>query len=147
MADSFMANVPSNFDMNNFVQALRDTYMAKGFSVNAMGMGNTARIVFDKGCGGINMLLGLGKGITANCMFQNGMLIINYTDADWTSKIVGLCVGWFLCLIPFITSIVGCINQSGLTKEINNDITMILGQFGGYGGYGYGGQNYTQGNN
>lgn len=126
MAKSLMINVPQGFSVEGMCESLRDMYQAKGFSVNIMTMNNAVRMQFDKGCGGINMILGMGKGITATCVHQNNNLIVNYSDEEWTGKIIGLCIGWVLCFIPFITAIIGCINQSSLSKDISNDITMIV---------------------
>lgn len=126
MANTLMLNVPQGFDITAMGERLRETYQAKGFNVNLMTMNNCVKLQFDKNCGGINMLLGLGKGITATCTAQGDSLIVNYSDGDWTGKIIGLCVGWFLCFIPFITAIVGCVGQNSLPKDINNDITMIV---------------------
>ncbi len=126
MANTFMLNVPEGFDIIRMGERLRETYQAKGFTVTMANLNNCVRITFDKGCGGINMLLGLGKGITATCSVQGNSLIVNYSDGDWTGKIVGLVVGWILCLIPFITAIIGCIGQSQLPKDISNDIMMIV---------------------
>lgn len=127
MANTFMINVPNGFNLKEMGEKLRNVYQAKGFKVNIADMNNSTRIQFDKGCGGINMLLGMGKGITATCSLQGNNLIVNYSDGDWTGKIIGLAVGWFLCAIPFVTAIIGCVGQSSLPKEINGDITMIVG--------------------
>ena len=64
--------------------------------------------VSKKNCDGINLLMGLGKGITASCSLQNNTLVVNYLEGDWIGKIIGLAVGWILCFIPFITAIIGC---------------------------------------
>ena len=129
MANTLMVNVPDDFDIEKFGTELSEMYQAKGFTVQVMKMKNGVRLKFDKKTGGINMLLGLGLGVTATCSLQgNGNLIVNYSDADWTGKIIGLAVGWFLCLVPFITAIIGCLKQSSLTKEIDNDIMMLVNQ-------------------
>lgn len=129
MANTLMINVPPNFDMNVFAQRLASSYQSKGFTVNVMTMHNGARIQFDKNCGGINMLLGMGKGITATCILQGNGLVVNYSEAEWTGKIIGFAVGWFLCFVPFITAIIGSIGQYSLPGEINNEINMIVNSF------------------
>ncbi len=126
MADTFMMNVPPNFNLAYLGDRLRDSFQAKGFTVSMVQMNNSLRMTFDKGCGGINMILGMGQGITATCSIQGNSLVVNYSDAEWTGKIIGLVVGWLLCLIPFITALIGCINQSQLPKTINNEIMMIV---------------------
>lgn len=126
MANNVMLNVKPDFDMEVFANRLAETYRAKGFNVNVVNMNGNFMISFEKGKDGINNILGMGKAITANCMLMNNnTLNITFTDADWTGKIIACVVGWFLCLIPFITGIVGIVGQSGLPKEIGNDATMI----------------------
>ncbi len=126
MANTLMIDVPVNFDVNYLGNQLRERYQSKGFTVSMVSGNNNLRIQFEKNCGGINMLMGLGKGITANCFLQNNSLIVNYGEGDWVGKIVGLAVGWILCFVPFITALIGCVQQSGLPKEINEDIMEIV---------------------
>ena len=145
MADSIMFNVPQGFDFNLFIQRLSDKYRAEGFTVNVANFNGSVVMSFDKGTGGINMLLGMGEGIKATIMLQNGTMSINFSDGDWTGKIIGLVVGWFLCLIPFITAIIGCVKQSSLPKKIGNDATMIAASCGVNNPYNNG-YNYPNGN-
>ena len=123
MADTLMMNVPENFDLTAMAERVKEQFQMQGFIVSVMKMKNSVRIKFDKKCGGINMLLGLGQGITATCMLQNGdNLVVNYSEGDWTGKIVGVLVGWFLCMVPFITAIIGSFQQMSLPKKINDAI-------------------------
>ncbi len=127
MADTLMMNVPENFDLAAMAEKVKEDFQMKGFTVSIMKMKNSVRIKFDRKCGGINMLLGLGQGITVTCMVQGGdNLVVNYSDGDWTGKIVGLVVGWFLCSIPFWTALVGSFKQLGLPKKINDSIMMAV---------------------
>lgn len=128
MADNLMLNVAENFDVNAMAQQLADMYRAQGFTVNVANMNNSVIMEFDKGVGGINMLLGMDLGIKATMTVNNGTLMVNYSDAAWTGKIVGLVVGWFLCLVPFITAIIGSVKQSEFPKEISSNITMLSAQ-------------------
>ena len=125
MADNIMFNVKPDFNMDVFAGRLADTYRAKGFTVNVANMNGNYMLTFDKGTGGINTILGMGLGIKATCMLVNGALNITFSDAEWTGKIIACVVGWFLCLVPFITGIIGVVNQMGLPKQIGNDATMI----------------------
>ena len=104
MADNIMFNVKPDFDLALFANRLADTYRAKGYTVNVANLNGTCILTFDKDSGGLNNLLGLGEGIKATCMLNNDALCINFTDADWTGKIVACVVGWFLCLVPFINT-------------------------------------------
>ena len=129
MANTLMTNVTENFNLQAMAEEIKEKYQAKGFTVTVMTQKNGVRLKFDKKCGGINMLLGLGQGITATCMLQGkekDNLIVNFSDGDWTGKIIGLIAGWFLCLIPFVTAIIGSIKQSSLPKEISDDILMLV---------------------
>ncbi len=128
MADTVFINVTPNFDLYMFANQLAEKYKMEGFNVTVANFNNSVVLTFDKNTGGINMLLGLGQGIKATCMLANGTLSINFSDGDWTGKIIGLAVGWFICLIPFITAIVGCVKQSQLPKNIGNDAMVIASQ-------------------
>lgn len=121
-------NVPPNFNLHMFAGQLAEKYRMDGFTVTVADFNNSVVITFDKNTGGINMLLGLGEGIKATCMVANGVLSINFSDGDWTGKIIGLVVGWFICLVPFITAIIGCVKQSQLPKNIGNDAMMLVSQ-------------------
>ncbi len=128
MANNLMINVDEDLDLGNLAEEIADTYRGKGFTVTVAKLKNGAcTLVFDKGTGGINMLLGMGIGIKATMTAKNGMLNVNYSDAEWTGKIIGLIAGWFLCMVPFVTAIIGSVKQMGIAKEINNDITMLVG--------------------
>lgn len=126
MDNNFITNVTNNFSMEKLGYELQGKYRSKGFQVNIATINNGLIVQFDKGCGGINTFLGLGKGITANCTLQGNTLIVNYTNPEWTGKIIGLAIGWILCFVPFITSLIGCMGQLSLPKEINTDIMIIV---------------------
>ncbi len=131
MAENFMANISENFDIQKLTEELVQQYQAKGFNVRVLKMKNGAKITFDKKCGGINMLLGLGQGITANFTIhgkEKDTLSVTYSDGDWAGKIIGLIVGWFMCWIPCITAIIGIFKQLSLPKDINNDIQMLVSE-------------------
>ncbi len=148
MADTVYFNVAPDFDLQMFAGQLAEKYRMEGFTVTVANFNTAEVITFDKETGGINMLFGLGQGIKATCMVTDGVLTVNFSDGDWTGKIIGLLVGWFICLIPFITAIVGCVRQSQLPKKIGADAVMIASQmnqqFGGPGPQGpyNGGQPY-----
>lgn len=130
MADSVFFNVAPDFNLQMFAGQLAEKYRMEGFTVSVAEFNNTVVLTFDKSTGGINMLLGLGLGIKATCTVVNGVLTIAFSDAEWTGKIIGLCVGWFICFVPFITAIIGCVKQSQLPKNIGNDAMVIASQQG-----------------
>jgi len=129
MANNFMLNVSENFDVETMVNEITEMYQGKGYTVRVLKMKNGVKITVEKGVGGINMLLGLGQGITANCTVSGknkDMLSVNLSDGDWTGKIVGLVAGLFLCFVPFITAIIGILKQTSLQKDFANDIQMVI---------------------
>lgn len=130
MADSVMLNIGPNFDFNAFADRLAQMYAAQGFAVSVTDINNAKVIKFEKETGGINTVLGLGVGITATCSIYNGVLQIMYTDAEWNSKIIGGLIGWFVCLVPLITAIIGAVRQIDLPKNIGRDAGMIVAQMG-----------------
>ena len=127
MTDTRMFPVPPNFNMDEMIQKVTEMYQAKGFTVMAMPMGTGASIDFRKDDSGITKYIGLALGVRANIMMQNGNMIINFSDAEWTGKVVGLVIGWMFCLIPFIIALIGSLRQLELPKDIGNDIQMIVG--------------------
>lgn len=126
MADSTMFNVKENFDLNLFVKKLSETYKAKSYQVNVIELNGMTSITFEKNTDGVQNILGMSEKITANINYSNNVLSINYVDADWTMKIIACAVGWFLCLIPLITGVIGCSKQLSLPKNINRDAQMIV---------------------
>lgn len=132
MASNFSMNVSQDFNIGEFTEAISQQYQAQGFNVRVLKMNNSTKIVFDKGCGGMNTLLGLGQGISATCSLMGkdkDMLSVSFSDADWTGKIVGLAVGWIICFIPFITALIGLFRQLSLPKNIASDMQMILSNY------------------
>ncbi len=125
MANNIVINVKPSFNMSAFAEQLAQNYRAKGFSVTIANVGTTCAINFEKDTSGFNNFLGLSKNVKASCMLSGDVLSINFSDQDWTWKIIACVVGWFICCIPFITGIVGIVGQSGLPKEIGNDATVI----------------------
>jgi len=125
MANDFMVNVSENFDLDAMANEIAERYQAKGFNVRVLKMKKGLKITFDKNTGGINMLLGMGQGITATCMLtgkDSDMLNVTFSEGDWMGKIIGCSVGWFVCIIPVITAVIGITRQLSLPKDITNDI-------------------------
>ena len=125
---NFMANVSEEFDVQAMAEELAANLQAKGYTARAVKMKNGARIAIEKGRGGINTILGMGEGITVAIMKQgNETLVATFSDAEWTSKIIGFVVG-FLCLIPFITAIIGTIRQLSLPKSIESELALLVSE-------------------
>lgn len=124
-----MINISESFDIEAFAEKITELYQGTGYSVRTLKMKNGVKITVEKSVGGINMLLGMGQGITATCTLhgkEKDTISVNFSDGDWTGKIVGLIVGWFLCWIPCVTAIIGIVKQTGLEKKLKSDIEMAL---------------------
>ena len=121
-----MFPITPNFNMQELTKQITQIYQAKGFSVIAIPIGTGVSITFSKNDSGIQKFIGLSLGIKANIMLQNEHIIVNFSDAEWTGKIIGFAIGWILCFIPFIIAIVGSIQQSDLPKSIGTDIQMLV---------------------
>ena len=130
MANSAMIPIKPDFNMDEFVNKFTQMYTQKGFNVVPMNFGSGVSLQISKDDSGIKKFVGLALGITANITVNadKTSLIVNYTDAEWTGKIVGLAVGWFLCFIPFIIAICGCVKQSDFPNTVTNDIRMMAAQ-------------------
>ena len=125
MADNVMFNVRPSFDLFRFAEELANQYRAKGYLVNVANLNGTAVIRFEKGTGGINSVVGLAEGIRATCLLMGNALTITFSDAEWTSKIIGFVIGWILCFIPIITAAIGTVRQLELPKSIAGDAMLI----------------------
>ena len=127
MADTKIVAIRPDFNMNDLVNRLTQLYRQKGFEVTPMQIGNGISIQLSKDNSGIKKFVGLALGVTVNITVNESAnaLYLTFTDAEWTGKIVGLAVGWFLCLIPFCIAIYGCVKQSEFPNEITNDIRML----------------------
>ncbi len=125
MGETIIIPISDSFNMKDFVDKFTNMYKVKGFNVVPTLINNSATVVLDKGVGGINMLLGLGLGLTVTFLQVDRTLSVSFSNAEWTGKIIGLAVGWILCFIPFITAIVGSINQVQLPQNIGSDIRIL----------------------
>lgn len=126
MADTKMIPINSDFNMDNMVSKFTQMYKAKGFDVVSTKMGSGVSIKISKDDDGIKKFVGLALGVTANITVSDNALMINFTDAEWVGKIIGICVGWFVCLIPAIIAVYGVIKQVEFPKTVANDIQMII---------------------
>lgn len=72
---------------------------------------------------GLKNIIGLGVEVHANISVVNNVMQISIEN-EWTNKIVAIAVGWFCCLIPLITGIVGCVNQNELGTKVANNLQL-----------------------
>ena len=128
MAQPIYVNVPENFSMSVFAQNMANSCSAKGYMVQVTMVGDSASLTISKNMDGLNKWLGLGTSVVVNCSVVNNVLTLMFMNEEWTTKIIALVVGWFCCLIPFITGIVGIVSQTSMPKNIGSDALMIAPQ-------------------
>ena len=105
-------------DINEVLNIAAQSLTGSGYEVMQQPLSpNSGTMIVKKDRDGFSNFLGLGIECSVNAALSNGMLILNI-DSEWSNKIIALAIGWFLCLIPFITGIVGCVNQSSLPDKI-----------------------------
>lgn len=95
------------------------TLQAQGFNVQSTVMNaQAATLTVSKDNDGFQKIMGLGIecAVSLNLVGPN-QLTVN-VENKWTNKIIALAVGWILCFVPFITGIIGCINQDGFPDKI-----------------------------
>lgn len=126
MAESKMIQVGEDFDLTSLVEKIKQIYQAKGFEVSAFKTESGATIKFSKDDDGIKKFVGLAQVITANIAVNNRTMIISFSDAEWMGKIIGLGIGWFLCLVPAFFAGYGLVKQMDLPKNIGNDIQLAV---------------------
>ncbi len=131
-----------NADLNTIVNGACQNLQAQGYNVVPAMMGpGSAMITVQKDRDGFKNIIGLGIECRVTLTLNGPSINLNI-ESEWTNKIIALVVGWFLCLIPFITGIVGCVNQSGLPGKIE---TAIMAAAGGAGMGGFTGNYPPQG--
>ena len=128
MTNNLMVNVSECFDMEKMINDLVECYEAKGFQIRVVKLKNGHKITFEKDCGGINTILGMGIGLSATCTLigkEHDTLNVCFGEEEWTGKIIACAIGLCLCFIPIITGIIGVMKQLSFPKELGNDIERI----------------------
>lgn len=128
--------------IQTIAQAVEQNFMGQGFQVNSQIMSPAnAMITIGKDRDGFKNIIGLGLECRVSLMINGNQLSVSI-DSEWTNKIIAIVVGWFLCLVPFITGIIGAINQSSLPEKIFTAIQIALSA--GNPGAGYQANQYAQ---
>ena len=124
MAEVYSCPLPPNFNMYGAINFIRDQLTAQGYNVMATPMGPTSgTLQVSKDNDGIKQFLGMGVSCDVSLTVVNNVLNVNI-QSEWTNKIIAMAVGWFLCWIPFITGIIGCVNQNSLPGKIKSTINV-----------------------
>ncbi len=113
-------------NIGSIIQGASMTLAAQGFMCQASVMSpQNAMLTVSKDMQGINNIIGLGIECRCNITIMGGQICINI-DSEWTNKIIAIAVGWFFCLVPFITGIIGASAQSGLPDKIDSALNMAI---------------------
>ena len=126
MSDMRTIQVPSDLDLNELATKLAQKYKAQGFIVSAMQVGESYTVKLSKDDDSIKKYVGLALGITVTLSRNGETLTLDFTDAEWTGKIVGAIIGWFLCFVPLITTAIGALKQLEFPNAITNETRVLV---------------------
>ena len=131
MANNRIIPINPESDLNTVINQATLNLQSQGYTVRAqMHNPTTASMTVSKDRDGVKDVAGLGIECRVNlAVLTAGQLSVTI-DSEWTNKIIALCVGWILCWVPFITGIVGAINQSGLPEKIYTALSTGSAGFG-----------------
>lgn len=133
MSVSKILSVAPGADINGIVNDACYNLSAQGYNCLPSIMGPTsAMMVVQKDRDGFKNILGMGLECRVALTINGNTLNLNI-ESEWTNKIIAMAVGWFLCLIPFITGIVGAVGQNGMPGQIETAIMMAVNNPGGPG--------------
>ena len=119
MATTKTFPIQENVRLEQILSAAEQNLVAQGYSVQPVQMNDVSgTLTVSKDYDGVKKLIGLGSSCRATVSIQNGNTLMVNIDSEWTNKILAMAIGWFFCLVPLITGIVGCTNQSGLPNKI-----------------------------
>ncbi len=123
MSVTRMIPVAPGASLDTIISIATQNLQTQGYEVIPTVMGPTsASLVVKKDRDGFKNVVGLGVEVNATIVMNGPSLNVSFAH-EWTNKIVAVAVGWFLCLVPFITGIVGCVNQNDLPEKIASALT------------------------
>jgi hypothetical protein len=83
-----------------------------------------AEIIVSKDRTGLkNAFLGLGVECRVAITVENDTLTLIISN-EWSNKIVAFLISWIFCWVPFVTGIMGTINQYNLPEKITTAFTL-----------------------
>ena len=127
MAEPIKISVPENFDLAKFAKQISKTCEREGYTTTFYD--DDCKTFFslkiEKDMGGFLQWIGLGQSITLNAELEGTKLVVHYTNAEWTSKIIALAIGWLIIWIPFVTGLIGTFKQMNLPNAINEEVRKI----------------------
>ncbi len=112
-------------NLSTLIDIASQNLAMQGFDVKSQVMGpSAAEIIVTKDRDGLkNSVLGLGLECRVAITATEDALTLTI-NSEWTNKIIALAIGWILCWVPFVTGIVGTINQYTLPEKIGTAFTL-----------------------
>lgn len=120
-------------DLSVILNAASQNLSGQGYEVQAQMLSPmSATMLIKKDRDGFKNIVGLGLECRVTLTVMNASQLQINIDSEWTNKIIALAIGWFLCLIPFITGVVGVVNQISLPEKISTAVMTASASAGGY---------------
>lgn len=112
-------------NLSTLIDIASQNLAMQGFDVKSQVMGPAAaEVIVTKDRDGLkNSLLGLGLECRVAITATPDAITLTI-NSEWTNKIIALAIGWILCWVPFITGVVGTINQFALPEKIGTAFTL-----------------------
>ena len=97
----------------------------QSYDIKSQVMGpSAAEVIVTKDRDGLkNTFLGLGLECRVAITATQDSITLTI-NSEWTNKIVALAIGWIFCWIPFVTGVIGTINQFTLPEKISTAFTL-----------------------
>ncbi len=122
--------VAKDKNINVITNSIVQTLSSQGYNCIPQPMGPQAcMITVSKDNDGIQNIIGLGIECKVTLNLNGTMLNVSI-DSEWTNKILAIAIGWFFCLVPFITGIIGAANQNSLPEKIFTAINIATNPYG-----------------
>ncbi|MBE6771637.1 MAG: hypothetical protein E7547_05795 [Ruminococcaceae bacterium] len=116
-------------DLSAIVDFAAKSLSGQGYEVQVQVMSSTsATMVVKKDREGFKNIIGLGLECRVIFSVLNGSQLTVNIDSEWMNKVLAIVIGWFFCMIPFITGIVGGVGQFGLPEKISSAVVMSISQ-------------------
>ena len=118
-----MYNLKQTVPVNVLSGSLSDKLAAMGYTVTPMMASDTmSTLNVTKSGSDLEKFAGMLPECNITLSRNGEQIYVNYEDV-WTSKILALAIGWILCMIPFITGLIGVSRQSSMANEVQ---TMLM---------------------
>ena len=127
MAESRFITCPETIDLSLLGEKVGEILRIQHFETEVFPIGpNSLMLRIRRDRTGLKNIVGLGLESRATLTHNGGDTLSVSIENEWVNKIVALAVGWFFCLIPFITGIIGCISQGDMPAKITSAVTAAV---------------------